>query len=94
MFRRNMLGVLDPFPPFLSTPFLTQLSLQNGICYTGADPRCGPLFGRMAEQSPPHKRHTGVVVNGNDNDNAHLFPCSESADLPSGQGCVGLGLLG
>ena len=55
MFRRNMLCVLDPFPPFLSTPPLTQPSLQTGICYTGADPRGGELFGLMAEQSPSTK---------------------------------------
>ena len=52
MFRRNMIGVLDPFPPFPSTPPLTQLSLRTGICCTGADPRGGPLFGRMVAQSP------------------------------------------
>ena len=51
MFRRNVLGVPDPFPPFLSTPPFTQPSLQTGIGLTCADPRGGPLFGRMAEQS-------------------------------------------
>ena len=44
MFRRNMLGVPDPFPPFLSTPPLTQPSLQAGIGETCADERSGPLF--------------------------------------------------
>ena len=46
-----MLGILDLFRPFLSTPLLAQLSLQTGIGYTCAGPRSGPLFGRMAEKS-------------------------------------------
>ena len=33
-------------------------------------------------------------MNDNDNDNGHLFPCKESADLPSAPECEGHGLLG
>ena len=51
LFRRSLIGVPDPFPPFLSTPPLTQPSLQTEIRKTGANSRGGLLFGRMAEQS-------------------------------------------
>ena len=50
MFRRNMLDVLYPFRPFLSTPPFEQPSLQTGTGFSCVDPR---MFGRMAEQSPP-----------------------------------------
>ena len=54
MFRRTLLGVLDPFPSFPSTPPPTQPSLlQTGMSVNScADPRRGLLFGRMAEQRP------------------------------------------
>ena len=52
MFRRNILGALDIFLPFLSTPPLTQPLLQTAIVYTRVDSRGGLLFGRMAEQCP------------------------------------------
>ena len=50
--RRNLLGVLVRVPPFPSTPPLTQTSLQTGLGFSCADPRDGPLFGRIADTKP------------------------------------------